>query len=318
MRIKRVFSNLNNFQNKILSLHSENEYIKNKFITSLSQKIYFMKIFSIYSHNTLRSKFLKEILIPELNILITTNENTSDLILDLDVVINKNINLKFPKGEFDLLEREFSLCKKIFQEEFLNLCSINQQNLNENIFEDFKKHFLNKIFKNTPEKHNFTKEEFLISSITLEPFKSFSNQTLTNENNVFVLNDKFNLFKGKLLNEIIKQCENLNISVEIYKNPFDENIIDHLKIPSLSLFILSRDYLFKENCPGIQISENNFLNNSPLNLELKNLNSIIKNLKLKGAYIENKFLNIESQIQNNINQNKFEKLLDYTIKNVIR
>lgn len=318
MSVKRVFSNLNNFQSKILSLHSENDYVKNKFITSLSQKIYSMKNFCIFSHNTLRSNFINEILIPELDILITTNENIGDLILDLDVVIEKNINSKISKNEIDLLENEFSLCKKKVQREFLKLSSLNQQNLNEIIFEDFKKHFLSKIFKNPIKKHNFVKEEFLISSITLKSFISFSNQTLTNENNVFVLNDKFNLFKGKLLEIVFKHCENLNIDVEIYKNPFDENTIDHLKIPSLSLFILSRDYLFNEKCPGTQINEDDFLNKNSINLNLNNLNFMIKNLKIKGNYIENKFLSIETQIQKNINQDKFQKLLNYAIKNVIR
>lgn len=317
LNTKRVFSNLYTFQNKILALHSKNEYLKNKFLTELSQKIYSIKYFSICSHDNLRAKFITEILIPKLNILITTAETTGDLILDLDI-INENLDLSYYNNEITSLKNEFTLCKIKLENEFLNICKLNKENLNVKIFNDFMNNLLDKTFCNVPKDQVYNQDEFLISSITFDGFKCFSSQLHSYENKVFILNDSFNLFKDIFFKEILERCKIFKIPIELYKNPIDNTEIDHIKIPCLNLFISSRDYLFNDKKPGIQINENTFLSKSISQSKLYNLDSLIKELKIKGNLIENKLLEIENKIESTLDKEKFNKLINYAIKNVIQ
>ncbi len=317
MNTKRVFSNLGNFQNKVLAIYSQNEYLKNKFLTCLSQKIYSTNYFSIFNHNDLRANFVEQILIPELNILITTTETTGDFVLDLDV-LNENLYLSNYNNHITSLKNEFALCKTKIENEFLNICELNKENLNKELFNNFMDDILNKTFSNIQKNNTYKEDEFLISSITFNGFKSFSNQLHSCENRVIVLNDSFNLFKDTFLKEFLKQCRTFKLPIELYKNPIDKTQIDHIKIPSLNLFISSRDYLFNNKKPGTQINENKFSNKSISTSQLYNLNSLIKELNFKGNLIENKLLEIENKIDSCLNKEKFNNLIDYAIKNVIQ
>ncbi len=317
MNTKRIFSNLDNFQNKVLAIYSKNQYLKSKFLTCLSQKIYSSNYFSIFSHNNLRANFVEQILIPELNILITTTETTGDFVLDLDV-LNDNLYLSNYNDDITSLKNEFALCKTKVENEFLNISESNKDNLNKEIFNEFMDNLLNKTFFNIPKNNTYKEDEFLISSITFNGFKSFSNQLHSCENRVIVLNDSFNSFKDIFLKEFLNRCKKFKLPIELYKNPIINTQIDHIKIPYLNLFISSRDYLFNSKKPGTQINENKFLNKPILTSQLCNLNSLIKELTFKGNLIETKLLEIENKIDSCLNKEKFNNLIDYTIKNVIQ
>lgn len=328
--VKRLFLNpynksQNNFTNKNIYLKSNNNYIKNKFINALSNKFYNIKTNYIYFHDDFKTNYINALLMPELNFSISSfNNQNSSKTIDLNSTI-KNYSendIKTLKNNISSMHKDFSniICK--INELFSSICKNHSLNLNKDKFYDFKYDFINHIFKNQGEKTPFKISEYLISSVGIEGFKTFSNYLPQDENKVFVINDDFNIFKPLLLNEIFNKSIDLNISVEIYRNPLNKKIIDHIKIPSLNVCIISNNFLFNEKVPGVQINSEDFSLNKISFKEIKNdyenITLLIKDLNLLCTTLRKNYNELYKFFDDYVIENKFNDLVFNTLKNVIR
>ncbi|HJC99528.1 MAG TPA: hypothetical protein H9923_01085, partial [Candidatus Dwaynia gallinarum] len=86
--------------------------------------------------------------------------------------------------------------------------------------------------------------------------------------------------------------------------------------------IISNTFLFKEKIPGIQINEENFLKNKFENEKLleqkRDLNNLIEILNSLCKELRKNYSILDDFFENCIIENKFNNLIDDTLKNVIR
>ena len=327
--VKRLFLNSNYKSNesveKTIYIKSNNCYIKNKFLNTLSNKFYNIKTNYLYFHDDFKTNYINTILMPELNLYISSTitkdpKHTIDLNSTIKNYFKENIQLT--KNIINSTKQKFFSTIFEINKLFTKICKKSSNNLDIIKFNNFKNDFIDCIFKNSENNNNFKISEYFVSSIGIEGFKTFSNHLPNGENKVFVINDNFNLFKCLLIDEIINKANFLNISYEIYKNPLNPRIIDHIKIPSINLCIISNTFLFKEKIPGIQINEENFLKNKFENEKLleqkRDLNNLIEILNSLCKELRKNYSILDDFFENCIIENKFNNLIDDTLKNVIR
>lgn len=327
--VKRLFLNsnhtLNNISKKILYINSPNDYVKNKFFSMLSQKLYNVETNFLYFHDNFKTNYINHILIPELNLFISSLYNKNKT---LTINLN-NVMEKYPIDKINPTISKINETEKIFSSNlnqirnlFNLICKNHTNNLNLNIFNEFVDEFINHTFKNSNNFSNNKPYECFISSVGIYGFKTFSNYIPDNENKIFVINDDFNLFKNIFVKKLLDKSKLLNIPYEIFKNPLDKNVIDHIKFPSLNLCIISNDFLFKEKIPGIQINEELFLKNNIKDMDFlnqkNNLEVLIKNFNELCNSLKNEYSLINNFLEDHINKNKLSNLVNYTLKNVIR
>lgn len=327
--VKRLFLNsnykLNIISKKILYINSSNDYVKNKFFNILSQELYNIETNYLYFHDNFKTNYINHILIPELNLYIgSINNKNKTITINLNNAIRNypKETIQYNINKINTLKKQFFSNIKEICTLFESICKNYNNNLNTNIFNEFKDEFINNIFKSVNKSKEYKFSEYCVSSIGVDGFKTFSNYIPNNENKIFIINDNFNLFKNILINEILEKSKILNIPCEIFKNPIDKTIIDHIRLPSLNLCIISNNFLFNEKIPGIQINEDLFLKNNIIDGNLLEQKNNLKNLITNLNYFYNSFKN-EYEIINNflegyINKNKLKNLINYTLKNVIR
>lgn len=326
--IKRLFLTpyclQDNFPDKTIYLKSTNNYIKSKFISALSDKLYNTKSSYIFFHDNFKTNSINTILIPELNYSISScYKQKSSHIINLNSLIKgySQDNIKIFKDKLIPMHKDFSNIVYKLNNLFSSICIDHSLNLNKHRFQDFKYEFINYIFKNAKKENNPKIFEYFISSIGIKGFKSFSSYLPNNENKVFVINDVFNTFKPLLLNKILNKAKDLNVSIEVYRNPLNMKIIDHIKIPSLNVCIISNDFLFNEKVPGVQINLVEFSLNKTLNSEVKLKEENLKNLVVELNYICHKIQKsysiLYNYFDNYVVESKFNNLLSDTLKNVI-
>lgn len=322
--VKRSFLNdlSDNYENKIY-LNSKNNHIKNISLNIISHKLYNLKTPKLYLYDKLINNHICKIILPDLNVSISTsnfiNKNTYSLELDPFVNYKENYYIIKTKEDIEILLITLNEWINKIYNLFKSISKTLSKHLNINKLQNFKDEFLNNTFKNIRYENNKTNLEFLISSAGINGFKSFSSQLPSLENNLFILNDTFSIFKNLLIDEILNKSNNLNLYYEIYKNSLD-NSIDHIKIPSLNLCIISNNILFNERIPGIQIHDKDFLidfKNEELLSMKKELNNHLKIFNLLCKEIKNKHLILNNHFKDCIVKDKFINLMDDTIKNVI-
>ncbi len=323
--LKRLFLNeLNSNYEKNIYLKSQNNYISNKSLNIISNRLYNIKTTQLYLYDKFINDHICKIILPDLNISInTSNDLSKDThLIELDSFVNYKKNDCIIKIKEDIeyvlshnlkewINKIYTLFKLISKE--------LSKYLNTNKLYNFKDNLLNNIFNDIPNKDNLNNSEFLISSVGINGFKSFSSQLHSYENKLFILNDYFSIFKDILINEILNESINLNLYYEIYKNSINKSI-DHIRIPSLNLCIISNNILFNDKIPGIQIYDKEFLidfENKELSIMKKELNNYLKEFNLICTELKNKHLILNKYFEDCIIKDKFINLIDNTIKNVI-
>lgn len=314
--IKRVFSNFSNIHSipkDVVFIKCSSDYITNKFLNSLYSNFYIKKIDYTFFHNTFKTDYIESININN-NHLFTSSLSyfKPKHIINLDSTFNSNYVYE---NEHELINLKYDFYKstsKIYNI-FSNICKEASLKINYSKFYEFKNEFINYIFsKKTPNALEFKKNSYLVSSIGIDGFKTFSNYIPNGLNKVFILNDSFNLFKFKLFDEIIKKAISLNIPYEIYRNSFNPKIIDHIKIPSLNICLVSNNLLFNVKIPGIQINDYNFFNSID-SIETFLLENTINDLNKINETLNNHYLKISQFYENNLSINKFNKLIDTSL-----
>lgn len=327
--VKRLFLNsnykLNTIYKKNFYINSPNDYLKNKFLNTLCKKLYNLETHHFYFHDNFKTNYINHILMPELNLYISSINNKNKTYTINLGKSTKNYSKKDIQHNIDkisIFKKQFFYNVKQIHTLFKSMCENSINNLDTKIFNEFKDEFLNHIFKNTNKSNNHNVSEYFISSAGINGFKTFSNYIPSDENKVFIINDNFNLFKNTLINEIIKKGIEFNLPYEIFKSSVDKTIIDHIKFPSLNLCIVSNNFLFKEKIPGIQINEELFYKNNFENQELSkqknNLENLITNLNALCNSLKNEYIILDNFFEDCVIKNEFENLIDYTLKNVIR
>ncbi len=317
--IKRLFANpFKDTSNQTIYLSSSSDYVISKFLTILSNKLYTSKINSIYLYDNFKTNYINSVLLPDFNISIKSSRymnhkyNLDDIIKDFRGF--KDIN--DDKDEIEDLKNRFNYLKKEIYGEFNIISSEGIKYIDDNLFckfkDDFISSFFNKDHKDTPLSEN---KEFSISSTGIENFKTFSSNLQMGENKVFIINDPFSSFKDMLFSHIIKKLKEVNINYECYKSPIDKDVIDHIKIPSFNLCIISNNLLFNEKIPGVQINSRDFMSFKYKSKD--SLNKIILEFKPLCASLKNKYEYKNKLIDSFISTKVFNSLCDDIIKNVI-
>lgn len=323
--LKRSFLNkLNINYEKNIYLKSQNNYISSKSLNIISNKLYNIKTTQLYLYDKFINDHICKIILPDLNISINTSNNMSKNthLIELDSLVNYKENdyiIKIKEDiEYGLYHNLKKWTNKIYTL-FKLISNELSQYLNTNKLYNFKNNLLNNIFNNISYESNLNNSEFLISSVGITGFKSFSSQIPSYENKLFILNDYFSIFKDILIGEILNKSNDLNLYYEIYKNSIDTSI-DHIKIPGLNLCIISNNILFNDRIPGTQIYDKEFLidfeNKELFNMK-KELNNYLKEFNLICTELKNKHLILNKYFEDYIIKDKFINLIDNTIKNVI-
>lgn len=320
--IKRLFVDnffsLNKLYDKEIYITYFDDYTLNKFLTLLSQRIYNLKINSICTYDNFNTDYINGIILPDLKLLIKGSKNIESK-YNIESIIKNNENKQYIKEDQVLKHIILSLKDEIYKR-FISIYSILKNDINMYPLNKFKQEFIINIFKKSPYEDTNHNLELLISSGGINGFKTFSNNLPTYENNVFVINDSFSLFKDELFKEIINSLNKLKLHCELYKSPIDNSKVDHIKIPCFDTCIISNNILFNEKIPGIQIDLDEIIDTYN-NKKVDMLKEELLNLKSEYLSLSNK-LKIYRDTQTSLSdqyiiRERSYELIEDIIKNVI-
>lgn len=321
--IKRLFSDTNIIETlpkKTVYIKSSSDYIANKFLNILSTQLYSKKTDTIFFYNTFKDNYLESIYMPNINLYISSLNNFNPQhTINLDSAFKYFDNfINCNKYNIENIKYDFYLSKSKINSLFLKISKQLSLKLDYSYFNDFKNHFIESIFKSCSTNSNNLKiTKYFVSSVGINGFKTFSNYIPHNENKIFIMNDEFNVFTSHLFQDIISKADFLKISYVIYKNTLNPNIIDHIKIPSLNLCLLSNNFLFKSNIPGIQINAENlfkYIYEDILLTDKLNLNKELETLTFLCENLNSHYLKINSIYENNLLSSNFDILINETLK----
>lgn len=323
--IKRLFIDdfhyLNKLYDREIYISSYTSYLINKFLTCISQKLYTLKVNAIYIYDDFNTDYINSIILPDYRTSIKGSKYINSK-YDLNSIIKNNNKLWYAEEDNKYIKEDLLSIRDKIYNIFKTISSTFIKKIPYiNTLNSFKDKFILNIFNQIPSKGIDNNLEFLISSAGVNGFKTLSNNLPMYENRVFVINDSFDSFKNVLFNEIICKLNKLNLHYEIYKSPIDKVNIDHIKVPSLDLCIISNNILFKEKIPGVQINLDMFINYSNYT-EINSLKEQLHNITLKYDYLSNILRKYREEystlLDRNIIRNRFYELIEDIIKNVIQ
>ena len=313
--IKRLFTHkkntLINPKNRIY-IKSKDPYITNRFLNLLSSSYYKKETDLIFYYNPFNTDYLESIYMPNINLYISSLKDFNEK-YTFNIEEN-NCSENYINPYIEYMKHEFLIYSLKIKDAYLNLRNSICLNLDYNKFNQFKSTFINSIFNNNHIFSNkYETKEYYISSLGIYGLTSFSNYIYTGENKVFIMNDKYNLFSWTLIEDIIKIAEYENISYEIYKDTLSCETIDHIKIPSLNVCLISNNFLNNRKIPGIQLNDYMFFKNinELINKDQKVYldNLLIKFKNICNVLSEN-YINLNNKLENTINSTNFNKLIN--------